>query len=337
MSELKSVGIVGVGSYVPENVMTNSDLEKIVDTSDEWIRSRTGIEERRIAEEGVATSDIAFKAGAKALKDAGIEPEDIDLIIVATITPDYAFPATAALVQDKLGAKNAAAFDLEAACSGLIYGIVTGSNFIMTGAYKNVLVIGAEVLSKIIDWEDRDTCVLFGDGAAAVVLGEVEQGYGLLSYHLGADGSGGKFLDQPGGGSRNPASKETVENRMHFLKMQGKDVFKFAIKVLPETSLKTLEKRGLSADDVKLFVPHQANFRIIDSAAKRLKQPISKFYMNMKKYGNTSSASIGIALVEALEKGMISKGDNIILVGFGAGLTYGSCLIKWAKEEKISD
>lgn len=334
MSELKSVGIIGVGSYVPEKVVTNLDLEKIVETSDEWIKTRTGIEERRIVEEGVATSDIAFKAASKAIENAGIKPEEIDLIIVATITPDFSFPATAAIVQDKLGAKNAAAFDLEAACTGLVYGIVTGSNFIMTGAYKNVLVIGAEVLSKIMDWEDRNTCVLFGDGAAAVVLSEVSKGYGLLSYHLGADGSGGHYLDQPGGGSRNPASKETLDNKMHFLKMQGKDVFKFAVNALPDTCMKTLEKQGMDPDDVELFIPHQANFRIIDSAAKKLKQPLSKFYMNLQKYGNTSSASIGIALVEALEKGKIKKGDNIILVGFGAGLTYGSCLIKWAKEER---
>ncbi|TDT70443.1 3-oxoacyl-[acyl-carrier-protein] synthase III [Hypnocyclicus thermotrophus] len=331
MKQLKSVGIVGVGAYVPEKIMTNFDLEKIVETSDEWITSRTGIKERHIAEENEATSDLGYEAAKKALKDANLKPEDIDLIIVATITPDYPFPATAAIIQDKLGAKNAAVFDLEAACSGLVYGIVTGANFISTGAYKNVLVIGAEALSKIMDWTDRNTCVLFGDGAGAVVLSEVEEGYGVLSFDLGADGSGGHTLDQPGGGSRNPATVETVNNRMHYLKMKGKEVFKFAVNVLPKTTLKTLEKAELTIDDVKLYIPHQANFRIIDSAAKKLNESIDKFYMNMDRFGNTSAASIGIALSEIYENKKLKKGDNILLVGFGAGLTYASCVIKWAK------
>ncbi len=334
MVELKSVGITGIGSYLPEKILTNFDLEKIVDTSDEWIRTRTGVQERRIAGENEACSDLAIKASIKALEDAKVNPEDLDLIIVSTITPDFAFPATAALVQDRLGAKNAAAFDLEAACSGLVYALVTGSNFIATGMYKKVLVIGSEVLSKITDWKDRNTCVLFGDGASAIVLEEVEKGYGIKSYDLGSDGSGGHTLDQPGGGSRNPASKETVENRMHYLKMKGQDVFKFAIKALPETSVKTLERVGMVPDDVDLFVPHQANFRIISSAAKRLKVPVSKFFINLEKYGNTSSASIGIALDEAVKKGEIKRDDNIMLVGFGAGLTYASCLLKWSRRIK---
>ncbi|BDU50378.1 beta-ketoacyl-ACP synthase III [Haliovirga abyssi] len=331
MKKLKSVGIVGLGSYLPEKVLTNKDLEKIVDTTDEWIKSRTGIEERRIAAKEEATSDLAIKAAKKALEDANVSPEEIDLVIVSTITPDFAFPATAAIVQDKIGASNAAAFDLEAACTGFVYGLAVGGNFIATGMYKKVLVIGSEALSRIMDWEDRNTCVLFGDGASAAVLGEVEDGYGLLSYDLGADGSGGHTLDQPGGGSRNPASDETVNKKMHYLRMKGKEVFKFAVTALPKTTLKTLENLNMTPDDVDLYVPHQANVRIIEAAAKKLKQPVSKFHMNMNKFGNTSSASIGIALDELYKNDKLKKGDNIVLVGFGAGLTYGSCLIKWSK------
>lgn len=331
MKELKNVGIIGTGMYVPERIMTNFDLEKIVETTDEWITTRTGIKERRIVADEEACSDLAAKAAERALADAGVTAEEIDLVIVATITPDFAFPATAALVQHKIGAKKAAAFDLEAACTGLVYSIAAGANFIATGMYKKVLVVGSEALSKITDWEDRNTCVLFGDGASAVVLGEVGEGEGLLSYHLAADGSGGEYLDMPGGGSRNPATVDTVNDRMHFLKMKGQDVFKFAVTALPETVLKTLEKAGVSADEIKMIVPHQANYRIIGSAAKRLSIDVEKFYMNMDRYGNTSSASIGIALDEAVKAGKIVKGDYIVLVGFGAGLTYGSCLIKWSK------
>ena len=331
MKELKNVGIIGTGMYVPERIMTNFDLEKIVETTDEWITTRTGIKERRIVADEEACSDLAAKAAERALADAGVTAEEIDLVIVATITPDFAFPATAALVQHKIGAKKAVAFDLEAACTGLVYSIAAGANFIATGMYKKVLVIGSEALSKITDWEDRNTCVLFGDGASAVVLGEVGEGEGLISYHLAADGSGGEYLDMPGGGSRNPATVDTVNDRMHFLKMKGQDVFKFAVTALPETVLKTLEKAGVSADEIKMIVPHQANYRIIGSAAKRLSIDVEKFYMNMDRYGNTSSASIGIALDEAVKAGKIVKGDYIVLVGFGAGLTYGSCLIKWSK------
>jgi len=335
MSNIKAV-ITGIAAYVPEYKLDNLELSKMVDTSDEWIISRTGIKERRIAAEGESCSDLAVRAAQKALEDANIKPEEIDLIIVATITPDYAFPATAAIVQDRLGAINAGAFDLEAACTGLVYGIVTGSNFIATGQYKNVLVIGSEALSKIVDWEDRNTCVLFGDGAAAVVLGEVEKGYGLQSFHLSSRGSGGEFLEQPGGGSKNPASHETVDKKMHFLKMKGQDVFKFAITAIPETIEKTIDKSEIDIDKVGLIVPHQANYRIIGSAAKKCKVSEDKFYMNLDRYGNTSSASIGIALDEALKFGQVNKGDYIILVGFGAGLTYGSCLIKWTKEVKTT-
>ncbi len=334
MAELKNVGIIGIGSYLPKKILDNFELEKMVNTTDEWITTRTGIKERRIAEPEEACSDLAVKAAIKAIEDARLKPDDIDLIIVATITPDFAFPSTAALVQDRIGAKKAAAFDLEAACTGFVYAIATASNFIATGVYKNAVVIGSEVLSKIMDWEDRNTCVLFGDGAAAVTLGEVDKEYGIKAYHLGTDGSGGHYLDQPGGGSRNPATKETLDGRMHYLKMKGKEVFKFAVNALPETVLNTLEKVNLKPENIDMYIPHQANFRIIDSAAKKLEQPLSKFYMNMEKYGNTSSASIGIAMAEAVENGKIKKGDNVMLVGFGAGLTYGSCLLKWSKEVK---
>lgn len=329
----KSVGIIGIGSYLPEKVLTNADLEKIVDTSDEWIVDRTGIKERRIVEPDIATSDLAAHAATAALQDAGLTADDIDLIIVATATPDMFFPSTACLVQDKIKASKAAAFDLSAGCSGFAYGLVVGSQFIQTGLYKKVLVIGSETLSKILDWTDRNTCVLFGDGAGAVVLGEVPEGYGILGMHLGSDGAGGDLLNMPAGGSRNPASVETVTGRMHTLQMSGSDVFKFAIKVMGEAAVKALDDAGLSSSDVDCLVPHQANIRIIQSAAKRLKLPMEKVMVNVDKYGNTSSGSIPIALNEALQDGKIKKNDIVVLVGFGAGLTWASCVMKWYKED----
>lgn len=328
--ELKSVGIIGIGSYKPEKIMTNADLEKMVETSNEWIVSRTGIEERRIAEDSQATSDLALEAAKQALENAKVSPEEIDLIIVATMTPDYFTPATAALVQDKLGAKNAAAFDLSSACSGQVYALVTAQNFVATGMYKKALVIGAETLSKVIDWTDRNTCILFGDGASAMVLGEVEKDYGIKAFNLGADGSGEKALLVPAGGSRMPATKETVEGKEHFLKMMGKEVFKFAVNVIPETVGKTLEKANMKMSDIDLIVPHQANYRIVSAAAKKMDYPEDKFYMNLNKMGNTSGASIGIALCEAYENGLVKKGDNLVFVGFGAGLSYASLVLKWA-------
>jgi 3-oxoacyl-[acyl-carrier-protein] synthase-3 len=331
MAELKTVGIIGIGEYVPEKVMTNFDLEKIVETNDEWIRTRTGIQERRIAADDEACSDLAYKAALKALEDSNTKPEELDLIIVATMTPDYPFPSTAALVERKLGATKAGAFDLGAACSGFVYGIATGANFIASGAYKKVLVIGAEVISRILDWEDRNTCVLFGDGAAAVVLGEVDEEYGIKGCHLGAKGDIEKVLYQPAGGAVNPASIDSVKAKQHFLKMQGSEVFKFAVKALPEGLEKALEISGMEAKELDMIVPHQANVRIIQAAAKRFDLPMDKFYMNLHKYGNTSSASVGIALTEAVEEGKIKKGDNVALVGFGAGLTYAACILKWAK------
>lgn len=330
----KSVGIIGIGTYVPEKVVTNADLEKIVETSDEWIVDRTGIRERRIVDSDTATSDLAACAAEKALADAGVTADEIDLIIVATATPDMFFPSTACLVQDKIKASKAAAFDLSAGCSGFVYGLVTGSQFIQTGLYKKVLIIGAETLSKILDWTDRNTCVLFGDGAGAVVLGEVPSGYGILGAELGADGSGGDLLKVPAGGSRLPATSESVSERQHFLQMSGSDVFKFAVKVMGESAMKALDNAGLISSDVDCLIPHQANIRIIQSAAKRLKLPMDKVMVNVDKYGNTSAASIPIALNEALQNNKVKHDDKIVLVGFGAGLTWASCVIKWCKEGK---
>ncbi|MBN2260968.1 MAG: ketoacyl-ACP synthase III [Clostridiales bacterium] len=329
LNNLKSVGILGTGSALPEKILTNFDLEKMVETSDEWIVSRTGIKERRIADENTATSDLSYEAALKAMEMAGVTAEELDLIIVATVTPDMAFPATACILQDKLGAKNAAAFDLEAACSGFLYGITTGQQFIATGMYKKVLVIGAETLSKITDWTDRGTCVLFGDGAGAVVLGEVEEGSGILSTDLGAKGEGGKYLTQPAGGSRKPATIETVNNKEHFIQMGGGEVFKFAVRIMGQGAETVIKKAGLELEDVDYLVPHQANIRIIEAAAKRIKLPMEKVKVNLDKYGNMSAASIPIALDEAVSEGKINKGDHIVLVGFGGGLTWGAALIKW--------
>lgn len=336
MAEInKAVGILGVGSYVPEKILTNKDLEEFVETSDDWIVERTGIRERRIVESNVTTSDLAAHAAERALLSAGVTADQIDLIIVATATPDMAFPSTACLVQDKIKASNAAAFDLSAGCSGFVYGLVTGSQFIKTGLYKKVLVIGAETLSKILDWTDRNTCVLFGDGAGAVVIGEVPTGYGILGVELGADGSGGELLKIPGGGSRIPATIESVSQRMHYLQMSGSDVFKFAIKIMGEAAVKALDNAGLENKDIDCLIPHQANNRIIQSAAKRLKAPMEKVMVNVDKYGNTSAASIPIAMVEALETGKLKKDDIVVLVGFGAGLTWASCVMKWYKEDEV--
>jgi 3-oxoacyl-[acyl-carrier-protein] synthase-3 len=327
----KSVGIIGIGSFVPEHIVTNKDLEKIVDTDDQWIVDRTGIRERRIANPDVATSDLSTKAAEKALIDAGLTADDIDLIIVATATPDMPFPSTACLVQDKLKASKAAAFDLAAGCSGFVYGMITGTQFIQAGLYKHVLVIGAETISRILNWKDRNTCVLFGDGAGAVVLGAVPAGCGLLSWHLGADGSGGELLSLPAGGSRLPASLDTISDSLHYVHMNGNDVFKFAIKIMGEAAIKAIEAAGLTTADVDYLIPHQANIRIIQSAAKRLKLPMDKVMVNVDRYGNTSAASIPLALDEAVHQGKVKQGDTIVLVGFGAGLTWASAVIKWCK------
>ncbi|MDI3546483.1 MAG: 3-oxoacyl-[acyl-carrier-protein] synthase [Halanaerobiales bacterium] len=325
--------ITGLGKYVPPKVLTNKDLEKMVDTSDEWITTRTGIKERHIADNDVPASELGLKAAREALQDSGLTAEELDLILVATVTPDMLFPATACIIQEKLGATKAAAFDLEAGCSGFIYGLSVAASFIESGMYENILVIGTEILSKITDWEDRSTCVLFGDGAGAAVLQPTEKG-GLLAFDLGADGSGANTLYLPGGGSLNPADETTIKEKMHYLKMEGNQVFKFAVKRMGQASLDVLKKANLKPEDVDLLVPHQANTRIIDAAAKRLNLGEDKVFVNLPKYGNTSSASIPIALVEARENGLVNNGDIIVLVAFGAGLTWASTVIEWNEGEK---
>ncbi|MGE8053978.1 beta-ketoacyl-ACP synthase III [Bacillus mycoides] len=309
-----NVGILGIGRYVPEKVVTNHDLEKIVDTSDEWIRTRTGIAERRIADDTIDTSYMAVEASKKALEDAGISGEDIDLILVATVTPDRAFPAVACVIQEAIGAKHAAAMDLSAACAGFMYGMITAQQFIQTGTYKNVLVVGSDKLSKIVDWNDRNTAVLFGDGAGAIVMGAVSEGKGVLSFELGADGSGGKHLYQD-----------------EYVMMNGREVFKFAVRQLGDSCLRVLEKAGLTKEDVDFLVPHQANIRIMESARERLNLPKEKMSMTIERFGNTSASSIPIAMVEELQNGRIQDGDLIILVGFGGGLTWGAVALRWGK------
>lgn len=329
--EKKHAGIIGIGSYVPEKVITNGDLEKIIDTSDTWIVERTGIRERRVVAAGQATSDLATIAAERALADAGVSAEELDLIIVATVTPDMVFPSVACLVQNNLKAVNAAAFDLTAVCSGFMYALVTGSTFIQTGMYKKILIIGAEALSTITDWTDRNTAILFGDGAGAAVLAEVPEGFGVLGVHLGAEGAGGDLLKMPAGGSRLPATAETVAQRLHYTRMDGNEVFKFAVKVMGEAVKHALEMANLTTADIDYLVPHQANIRIIQSAAKRVGMPMDKVVVNVDKYGNTSAASIPIALDEAVKGGKIKKGDTIAMVGFGGGLTWAASIVKWYK------
>ncbi|KAA8784589.1 3-oxoacyl-[acyl-carrier-protein] synthase-3 [Paenibacillus sp. 4624] len=329
MNNLRPVGIIGTGKYVPEKILTNSDLEKMVDTNDEWIVSRTGIKERHIAAPDQATSDLAYEAAIRALESAGMTGSDLDLIIVATITPDSSFPSTACILQDKLGAKGAAAFDLSAACSGFVYGLATATSFIQSGMYNNALVIGADCLSRITDYTDRNTCVLFGDGAGAVVVGEVPQGRGFKAFDLGAEGAGGSLLQIEGGGSRLPASAETVENKKHYIYMNGREVFKFAVRVMGTATIEVLRKAGMDRTDVDLFVPHQANVRIIQSAMQRLELPEEKVVVNVDKYANTSAASIPLALVEAAEEGRMKAGDTVLMVGFGGGLTWGASVLVW--------
>lgn len=326
---LRPVGIIGTGKYVPEHILTNLELEKMVETNDEWIVTRTGIKERRIASSSEATSDLAYEASRKAIEAAGLTADDIDLIIVATVTPDMYFPSTACLLQDKLGAKKAAAFDLSAACSGFIYGLATGSSMIASGMYKHVLVVGAETLSRITDYTDRNTCILFGDGAGAVVLGQVEEGRGFRSFVLGADGSGGELLKVSGGGSRVPATAESISTKQHFIHMAGNDVFKFAVRIMGGAAEEALAKAGMTKEDIDLLVPHQANIRIIQSALNRLNLSEDKAMINLDKYGNMSAASIPVALAEAVEQGRLNKGDTLMLVGFGGGLTWGASAIVW--------
>lgn len=326
---LRSVHIVGTGSYLPDRVLTNADLEKMVDTTDKWIFSRSGIRERRIAPDHICTSDMGAEAARRAMEQAGVLEDEIDLIICATITPDMPFPATACLIQQKLGAKRAAAFDIEAACSGFLYGLEIGQQFITSGTYDTVLVIGAEKLSAIIDWEDRSTCVLFGDGAGAAVLRSRGEEHGILTTCMGADGSQADILLMPAGGARYPASKESVSGRMHHLKMSGKEVFKSAVTAMQKAAEEALQKCNLTINDIKCIIPHQANIRILEAIADRLGVPMEKVYVNLHRYGNVSAASVAIALDEAAREGRFQRGDLILLIVFGSGLTWASCVIQW--------
>lgn len=309
-----NAGLLGVGKYVPSHILTNQDLENRMDTSDEWIRTMTGIEERRIADEDTDTSHMAHDAAVEAIKDAGIKPEEIGLIIVATVTPDRPFPSVSSMLQDQLGAVNAAAMDVSAACAGFMYGIVTAKQFVESGTYDYVLVVGVEKLSKITDWEDRNTAVLFGDGAGATVVGKVSEGRGILSFELGADGSGGKHLYQD-----------------DKLKMNGREVFKFAVRQMGQTALNVIEKAGLTKEDVDYLIPHQANIRIMEASRERLGLPVEKMSKTIHKYGNTSSASIPISLVDDLADGKIKEDDIVVFVGFGGGLVWGGLCMRWGK------
>jgi 3-oxoacyl-[acyl-carrier-protein] synthase III len=324
------VRIAGWGKYLPERVVPNRDLEALVDTTDDWIRSRTGILERRVAGPDETTCSMAVAAARAAMARAGVGADELELVVVATCTPDYAnMPATASLVQDALGARRAGAFDLNAVCSGFLYALTAASQFVLTGAHRTVLVIGSEVFTRILDWRDRSTCVLFGDGAGAVVLQATDEPGGLLSYVLGSDGSGACSLYVPAGGSRRPATAETVANREHYVRMQGREVFRFATRVVPESVIQALDLVGLAPADVDLFIPHQANTRIIDAAIRRLRLAEGAVFSNLARYGNTSAASVPLALCEALDEGRVRPGDKLVLSGFGAGLSWGTAVWQW--------
>jgi len=325
----RTCSITGVGSYVPTRVLTNADLEKMVDTSDEWITTRTGIKQRRLAARDEFTSDMAARAAERAMRRAGVTPEQIDLIVVATITPDMPFPNTASLVQRKIGAKRAAAFDVEAACSGFIFALEIGQQFIMSHTYDTVLVIGAEKLSSITDWQDRNTCVLFGDGAGAAILQNRPQSHGLLTAVMGADGEKANLLFMPGGGSRCPATPESVKARQHYLRMEGKETFKNAVQAMYGAAQEALRRCELDIRKIKCIIPHQANRRIIEAVGERLGATPEQLFVNLDRYGNTSAASVAIALDEAVTSGRIQRGDLILMMVFGAGLTWGAAVIEW--------
>lgn len=321
--------ITGWGMAVPETVLTNDDLAQRVDTNDKWIRERTGIRERRIAREREFPSTLAVNASLKALAVANLKPTDIDLIICSTSSPEYLFPATACLIQDQLGATKAGAFDLLAACTGFIFAVNMAAQAIRSGSIRNALVIGTETLSRFVDWQDRNTCILFGDGAGALVLQASDRPGGVLSAVMHSDGSGGDLLSLPGGGSRFPATESTVRDGKHYIHMDGREVYRFATRVMGQAAKEALDLAGLTTQDVQWIIPHQANYRIIETAAKHLKMPLERFIINVDRYGNTSTASIPIAMVEALDKGLIKNGDRIVLVGFGAGLTWGALAAEW--------
>jgi len=322
------IGISGLGMYVPKKVLTNHDIEKMVDTTDEWIQSRTGIRERHVVEPGTTTSDLAYEAGREALKHAKLDPKDLDLLIVATTTPDMLFPSVSCLVQQRLGAKHAVCFDLSAACSGSVFAMITAQQYLLTGRYKNALVIGAEVLSSFIDWTDRSTCVLFGDGAGACVMAPVARG-GILATDMGSDGTAADLLTMPGGGSKYPPSHQSVDQRLHFLKMSGGEIYKLAVRAMANSVKRVTAAAKVKSSQVACIIPHQANTRIIESVAKFAGVPIGKVFMNLDRYGNTSAASIPIALYEAVKTDRVKKGDRVVLVAFGAGLTWGSLLLQW--------
>ena len=324
-----SAGIVGVGMYAPEKVLTNAELAGTLNTTAEWIEAMSGIKERHIAAPSQAASDLGLVAAQRALARAGVSPEEVDLIIVSTSTPDMQFPSTACIIQERLGSKNIPAFDLTAVCSGFVYALTVGAQFIANEFSRTVLVIGTEAVSRVINWSDKDTCMLIGDGAGAVVLRQVPSGYGVLSAKLGADGSGANFMMVPAGGSRMPVTAEVLGEKTNKIQMNGSEVFKFAMKMLPEVTEQALALAHLHTEDLKLIIPHQANRRIIEAAARRMELPMEKFMVNLERYGNTSSATIPIALHEALETGRIESGDLIALTGFGGGLAWGSLIMRW--------
>ena len=325
----RTVSIIGTGSYVPERILTNRELEKIVETSDEWIRTRTGILERRIAGPDEATSDMATKAALAAMSQAEVEAEQIDLIIVATVTPDMFFPATSCWVQKKLGAVRAACFDVSAACSGFLYAMEIAQQFISNHVYNTVLIIGADKLTSIVDWSDRNTCVLFGDGAGAAILRNRGEAHGVIATHMGSDGEFTDILFMPGGGSRYPITAGNVDQKLNTIKMLGKETYKQAVTAMSDAADRALEAAGLKYDDIACVIPHQANMRIIEAIAHRMRLPMDKFYVNLEKYGNTSAAAVAIALDEAHRSGRFKIGDYILLVVFGGGLTWASSVIQW--------
>lgn len=326
--------IIGTGSYLPEKVLSNQDLEKMVETSDEWIVTRTGIKERRIAKEDEFTSDMGFEAAKRALASSGISADSIDLILVATLTPDYTFPSTACLLQSKLGAANAAAFDIQAACTGYVYALSVAKAFVESGLYQNVLVVASEKLSSIVNYKDRNTCVLFGDGASACVVSSKGKGLFIKDVSLGADGEMAELLILPAGGSCRPASLETLKADLHYLKMEGKEVFKHAVRKMELASKKSLDRAGLKEEEISWLVPHQANIRIIEAIAKRFEVPMERVYMTLHKYGNTSASSLGIALDELLSEHKLSFGDNLLLTAFGAGLTWGAAILTYGDDNE---
>jgi 3-oxoacyl-[acyl-carrier-protein] synthase-3 len=329
VSQMRRAKITGLGTYVPPRVMTNKDFEKIVETSDEWILSRTGIRERHVVDKGVATSDLAAEAGKIALTRRGIDPQEIEAIIVATVTPDMLFPSTACLVQNKLGIKSVWGFDLSAACSAFVYALQTGAQFVMTGTHKKVMVIGADVMSSILDYTDRATCILFGDGAGAVILEPSEDDAGIIDFHHEVDGSGGCSLYMPAGGSLSPASHETVDKKMHFVHQDGQAVFKYAVRKMGEACEKVLARNGVSAGDIDCFIPHQANQRIISATAERVGLKPESVIINIDRYGNTTAGTIPLAMQTAIEEGRLKKGDLVLLASVGAGFTVGATLLRW--------